>query len=174
MPLVTLTTTKGTPSAIIDGLLEAVHNSLVSVGVPQADKFHRVIQLEPGALRVDPVYPDLKTARSERFVLIEITLSVGRPLKLKRQIAEGVVAAAAKLGVSGEDVMIVLNETRWENWSFGGGRNRVDTSSIWQPCASHKFRDSRHLFEIVERPIPEVAGVVDKVTLEGKTNHYYK
>jgi phenylpyruvate tautomerase PptA (4-oxalocrotonate tautomerase family) len=41
---------------------------------------------------------------------------------LKRRIAASVVAAAERLGLSGEDVMIVFNETRWENWSFGGGR----------------------------------------------------
>jgi phenylpyruvate tautomerase PptA (4-oxalocrotonate tautomerase family) len=43
-------------------------------------------------------------------------------LALKRRIAASVVAAAERLGLSGEDVMIVFNETRWENWSFGGGR----------------------------------------------------
>jgi hypothetical protein len=81
-----------------------------------------LLQLEPGGLRFDPNYPDLPQARSGSFVLIELTLSVGRMLKQKRQIAESVVVAAGKLGLSGEDGMIVFNETRWENWSFGGGR----------------------------------------------------
>ena len=110
------------PLTTIDALLDAVHSALVSIGVPKADRFDRVFRLEPGALRVDPNYPDLTQARSGGFVLIELTLSVGRLLKQKRQIAESVVAAAGKLGLSGEDVMIVFNETRWENWSFGGGR----------------------------------------------------
>jgi 5-carboxymethyl-2-hydroxymuconate isomerase len=122
MPLVTLTTANGTASADIDGLLDAVHSALISVGVPEADRFHRVFRVEPTALRFHPTYPDLTQARSGRFVLIEITLSVGRTLKQKRQIAESVVAAAGKLGMSGEDVMLIFNETRWENWSFGGGR----------------------------------------------------
>jgi phenylpyruvate tautomerase PptA (4-oxalocrotonate tautomerase family) len=122
MPLITLTTTKGIPLPTVDGLLDAVHSALVSISVPKADRFHRVFQLEPGALRVDPNYPDLAQARSGSFILIELTLSVGRLLKQKRQIAESVTAAAEKLGLSGEDVMIVFNETRWENWSFGGGR----------------------------------------------------
>jgi phenylpyruvate tautomerase PptA (4-oxalocrotonate tautomerase family) len=122
MPLVTLTTTKALPQPVIDGLLDAVHAALVEAGVPPADRFHRVLQLERGALRADPTYPDLKHPRTERFVLIELTLSVGRPLKLKRQIAGSIVAAAENLDMSGEDVMIIFNETRWENWSFGGGR----------------------------------------------------
>ena len=49
-------------------------------------------------------------------------LSVGPTLKLKRQLAESVVGATERLGLSKEDVMILFNETRWENWSFGGGR----------------------------------------------------
>ena len=122
MPLVTLTTLKTTPAATIDGLLDAVHAGLISVGVPKMDRFHRVLQLDPEALRVDPTYPDLTQPRSHRFVLIEITLSVGRTLKQKRQIVESIVSAAGNLGLSGEDVMVVFNETRWENWSFGGGR----------------------------------------------------
>ncbi len=122
MPLVTLTTSTATSRSIIDGLLEGVHAALVNVGVPATDRFHRVLHLEPGALRVDRGYPDLKQPRSDRFVLIEVTLSVGRTMKLKRQIAEAIVATAEKLGLSGEDVMIVYNETRWENWSFAGGR----------------------------------------------------
>jgi phenylpyruvate tautomerase PptA (4-oxalocrotonate tautomerase family) len=122
MPLVTLTTSKDTPAVIVDGLLSATHGALVSIGVPPGDRFHRVLRMESADLRVDPNYPDLLRPRSERFVLIEITLSVGRPPKLKRQIVEAIVAAAEKLGMSGEDVMVVLIETQWENWSFGGGR----------------------------------------------------
>jgi len=122
MPLVTLTTSKATPQKVIDGLLEATHSALIAIGVPPADRFQRVLQLDPSALRIDATYPDLKQPRSAQFVLIEVTLSVGRPLKLKRQLAESVVGAAESLGLSGEDVMILLNETRWENWSFAGGR----------------------------------------------------
>jgi phenylpyruvate tautomerase PptA (4-oxalocrotonate tautomerase family) len=122
MPLVTLTTTKATSPAIIDGVLDAVHAALISVGVPAADRFHRVLQLDAGALRVDPTYPDLKKPRSEKYVLIEITLSVGRTIKLKRQIVESIAAGAEKLGIPGEDVMVVFNETRWENWSFSNGK----------------------------------------------------
>ncbi len=122
MPLVTLTVSKDTPTEVIDWLLSATHSALVSAGVPPGDRFHRVLRIEPGDLRVDPTYPDLTQSRSERFVLIELTLSVGRTLKLKRQIAEAIVATAKNLGISGEDVMVLFNETRWENWSFGGGR----------------------------------------------------
>lgn len=122
MPLVTLTTTRATSRETIDHLLDAIHAALIGIGVPPADRFHRVLHLESEDLRADRTYPDLKRPRSERFVLIELTLSVGRTLKQKKQVAGAVVAAAEKVGISGEGVMLVFNETRWENWSFGGGR----------------------------------------------------
>ena len=122
MPIVTLTTIQGAPAALIDGLLEQIHAALVASGVPPTDRFHRVLELPPGALRVDPSYPDLKQSRTARFMLVEITLSVGRSVKVKRQIAEAIAAGAVKLGLSPEDIMIHFQETRWENWSFAGGR----------------------------------------------------
>jgi phenylpyruvate tautomerase PptA (4-oxalocrotonate tautomerase family) len=122
MPLVTLTTRSDADPRICDGVLAAVHSALVAIGVPEADRFQRVLRLQPQDFCFDATYPDLKQSRSEKFVLIEVTLSVGRTMKLKRKFAETVVASVQGLGLSGENVMIVFNETRWENWSFGGAR----------------------------------------------------
>jgi phenylpyruvate tautomerase PptA (4-oxalocrotonate tautomerase family) len=122
MPLVTLTVDKDESQQAIDGLLDGVHAALVAMGVPEKDRFQRVLRLDADCVRVDPTYPDLKRARSSRFVLIEVTLSVGRQIKLKRQFAQAVVRSAEALGLSGEDVMILFKEVAWENWSFAGGR----------------------------------------------------
>lgn len=82
-----------------------------------------MLELAPEDLRFDPAYPDLTKPRTENFVLIEILLGVGRSVQLKRPVAEQVVASLQRdPGVDPEDVMIVFNETRWENGSFGGGR----------------------------------------------------
>lgn len=122
MPLVTLTVRSDAESQVVDGLLNAAHAALMAIGVPEADRFQRVLRVPAGDLRYDPTYPDLKTPRSNRFALFEVTLSVGRTLKLKRKFAETLVAAAEQVGVGAEDVMIVFSEVRWENWSFGGAR----------------------------------------------------
>lgn len=123
MPFVTVTLRKPKTVAFKDAVLTGVHQALVGIGVPAADRFHRVLELAPEDLRFDPSYPDLGRPRSENFVLIEILLGVGRSVKLKRQVVESVVASLQRdPGIDPEDVMIVFNETRWENWSFGGGR----------------------------------------------------
>jgi hypothetical protein len=122
MPLVTLTVRSDVDPKRCDSVLGAVHSALVAIGVPEADRFQRVLRLPPEDFRFDTAYPDLNRGRSEKFMLIEVTLSVGRTLKLKRKFAESVVTSIESLGLSGDDVMIVFNETRWENWSFGGAR----------------------------------------------------
>lgn len=123
MPLVTLTIRKGKSSAFKSAVLAAVHQALVSSGVPEADRFHRVLELDGDDFRFDPNYPDLNSPRTDDFVLIEILLSVGRSVKIKKKILADLIAQLAKdPGLNPENVMVVFKETSWENWSFAGGR----------------------------------------------------
>jgi len=123
MPLVTLTVRKPKTPAFKDAVLNAVHAALVASGVPEKDRFHRVLELDAADFRYDERYPDLTASRDGDFILVEILLSVGRSVKVKRKILSDLVAAIAKdPGVDPERVMVVFKETLWENWSFGGGR----------------------------------------------------
>jgi phenylpyruvate tautomerase PptA (4-oxalocrotonate tautomerase family) len=123
MPLVTLTVRKPKSIDFKDAVLAGVHRALVASGVPAADLFQRILELDAEDFRFDPSYPDLSRPRTTEFVLIEILLSVGRTVKVKRQIVSAVVAELkANLGLDPEHIMICFVETRWENWSFAGGR----------------------------------------------------
>jgi phenylpyruvate tautomerase PptA (4-oxalocrotonate tautomerase family) len=122
MPFVTLTVRKPKSSAFKTTVFDAVHASLVSAGVPAADRFHRVIELDAVDFRFDASYPDLKSERNEDFVLIEILWSVGRSVKVKKQLLADLMTRLAGAGLNPENVMVCFKETAWENWSFGGGR----------------------------------------------------
>lgn len=122
MPLVTLTVRKPKSSEFKAVVLDAVHAALVSSGVPPADRFHRVIELEADDFRFDAGYPDLQSERDDDFVLIEILWSVGRSVKVKRKLLQELMASLARSGFNPENVMVVFKDTTWENWSFGGGR----------------------------------------------------
>ncbi|HEY6940575.1 tautomerase family protein [Dokdonella sp.] len=122
MPLVTLTVGKPTAPARRRAILDAVHDALVASGVPATDRFQRVLELDPADFVFDPRYPDLHADRGADFVLIEILWSVGRSVKVKRQLLTGLLAGLAAHDIDGEHVMVVFKETAWENWSFGGGR----------------------------------------------------
>jgi phenylpyruvate tautomerase PptA (4-oxalocrotonate tautomerase family) len=123
MPLVTLTLRRGKDAAFKSAVLNAVHGALVASGVPDADRFHRVLELSADDFRYDANYPDLASPRTEDFVLIEVLLSVGRSVKVKRKLAVDLIDALRQSpGLHPDNVMLVFKETQWENWSFGGGR----------------------------------------------------
>ena len=122
MPLVTLTVRKPKTSVFKNSVLEAVHAALVASGVPATDKFHRVLELEADNFRYDPGYPDLQSERTDDFVLIEILWSVGRSVKVKRNMLNDLMDRLSAQGLNPENVMVCFKETSWENWSFGGGR----------------------------------------------------
>ena len=123
MPLVTLTLREGKSSEFKTAVLGAVHRALVASGVPEKDRFQRVLALAPDDFRFDADYPDLSAPRTEDFVLVEILLSVGRSVKVKKQILANIMAGLAQApGLNPEHVMVCFKETQWENWAFGGGR----------------------------------------------------
>ena len=123
MPLVTLTLREGKSSEFKTAVLGAVQRALVASGVPEKDRFQRVLALAPDDFRFDADYPDLSAPRTEDFVLVEILLSVGRSVKVKKQILADIMASLAQApGLNPEHVMVCFKETQWENWAFGGGR----------------------------------------------------
>jgi phenylpyruvate tautomerase PptA (4-oxalocrotonate tautomerase family) len=122
MPLVTITVLRPKPAEFKDSVLQAVHGALVSIGVPEADRFHRVLELSAEDFRFDRAYPDVQGSRTDDFVLIEIVLSAGRSVKVKKQFLENLVASLTAAGHHPENVMVVFKETTWENWAFAGGR----------------------------------------------------
>lgn len=122
MPLVTLTIRKGKTVAFKSAVLDAVHAALVGAGVPATDRFQRVIELDVVDFRYDAGYPDVATARDDDFALIEILWSVGRSVKVKKQVLGDLMERLRAARIDPEDVMVVFKETAWENWSFAGGR----------------------------------------------------
>lgn len=122
MPLVTLTVRDTTPQPLRRQILDAVHQALVAVGVPPADRFQRVIALAADSFVYDAGYPDTQHPRDERFALVEILWSAGRSVKIKRQLLQHLSGALTEAGFDTEQLMLVFKETTWENWSFAGGR----------------------------------------------------
>jgi len=123
MPLVTVTTRAGKTPAWKRAVLDGVHRALVASGVPEADRFQRIIELGPDDFLFDPRYPDAASPRTSDFVLIELLWSVGRSVKVKRKFLADLTAALRESpGLDAENVMLVFKETQWENWAFAGGR----------------------------------------------------
>ena len=92
------------------------------IGVPKDDFFHRTLELEADNFSFDASYPDVRTTRTDDFVLIEIVMSVGRSVKVKKELLSHLMDGLRGLGLDAENVMVCIIETQWENWSFAGGR----------------------------------------------------
>ena len=122
MPLITFTLQKGQTAAFKQQAGEAVHQSLIKIGVPADDRFQRFIELEAENLIYSRTYPDLQEPRTNNIIIIEILFSVGRSVKVKKQLLGHIIEGLQALGIAPNDVFVVFKETAWENWAFAGGQ----------------------------------------------------
>lgn len=123
MPVITITVQKPKSAAFKARVLDAVQAALVeAAGVDPRDRFHRVLELDAADFHYDASFPDVRTRRSEDFVLVEVALGVGRSVKVKKQIVAGIVERLSAAGFDAENLMLVFQDVPWENWSPAGGR----------------------------------------------------
>lgn len=122
MPIVTLTVRKPKSAEFKRNVLDAVHAALVGVGVNVNDRFQRVLELDATDFHYDAHFPDVRTARSDDFVLLEILLGTGRSVRVKKQILDGIVERLSVTGFDPENLMVCFQDVPWENWSPAGGR----------------------------------------------------
>jgi 4-oxalocrotonate tautomerase len=122
MPLVTIDLLQGRRPDELRAIAECVHDAMVELlEVPERDRFQIVTEHTPDTLVFSPDYLDIE--RSDRFVLVRVTLSTGRSTSAKqafyRRLAE---LLADRAGLRSEDLAVILVENRREDWSFGRGQ----------------------------------------------------
>jgi phenylpyruvate tautomerase PptA (4-oxalocrotonate tautomerase family) len=122
MPIVTLTVRKPKSAEFKTRLLDATHAALVEIGAHPNDRFHRVIELDEQDFQFDPSFPDVRTRRTDDFVLVEILLGVGRSVKVKKQLLARIVERLSSSGFDPENLMVLFQDVPWENFSPAGGR----------------------------------------------------
>jgi 4-oxalocrotonate tautomerase len=121
MPLVRISLREGTTPEYRRAIVDGVHRAMVeALAVPRDDRFQIVTEHSGNGLLYDPQY--LGVERTDRIVIIQVTLSYGRKPGQKRAFYQRVSELLKESpGVRPEDVMINLVEVAWENWSFGSG-----------------------------------------------------
>jgi phenylpyruvate tautomerase PptA (4-oxalocrotonate tautomerase family) len=98
---------------------DAIHEALVAqASVPRDDRFQVFLPLDN--IVADPAYGGVQ--RSDRLVIVEITLNAGRTIEIKKSLYADIARRLDAAGIRPDDVMISLVEVTKENWSFGGGR----------------------------------------------------
>ena len=121
MPLVRISLLKGKPASYRRKVGDAIHQSLMeTIDVPAKDRFQLITEHDPEDFVYDREY--LGIARSRDLVIVDITISFGRSLGLKRALFRTIAERlAAAVQLRPEDVLVTLVETAKENWSFGNG-----------------------------------------------------
>src|SRR5262245_771605 len=121
MPLVRISLLKCRPPGLGKKIGRVVYESMVAtISVPEHDLFEIVTEHDGEGLIYDPTY--LNIARTDGFVIIQITLSEGRSVDLKKNLYRTIAERLhQQLAIRPEDVFINLVEVKKENWSFGNG-----------------------------------------------------
>ena len=113
-------------------IAQAIYEAMrATIGIPEGDKFIVVTPHGPAELFVDPGFMGMQ--RSSNFILVHIFLSQGRTVEQKQalyaHIAQGLQDS---IGVSPDDVMTVLTENTYVDWSFGRGEAQfVQNPPAW-------------------------------------------
>jgi phenylpyruvate tautomerase PptA (4-oxalocrotonate tautomerase family) len=117
MPHVRIEVVEGRTPAERKQLLQAVHEALVEAfQIPDDDRTQAVVEHDRDAFERPP-------GTSDRYTLIEVTAFPGRSIDPKRALYRAIVANLGALGVSDEEISIVLHEPPMENWGIRGGRS---------------------------------------------------
>lgn len=121
MPISRISLLKGKSPEYLQSLSNSLHQALVeSFEVPPYDRFQMIHQHEPYELIFDRHY--LGGPRSDDFVLICITAGKLRSTTTKHAFYQRLVSLLAEApGIRPEDVMVVINTTNKDEWSFSAG-----------------------------------------------------
>ena len=114
---------KGKTAGYTNQLLDIVHQTIVNVlKVPEHDRLQQLYEFDAWNFEI----PSDKT---ENFVILELTIFKGRSNETKKKLyAELAKNLNAKLGIDGNDLLIIIHEPPLENWGIKGGKpaNEVD------------------------------------------------
>lgn len=103
-------------------IVQGIHQALVeAIGMPEDELFNMVTSYAPEEFFFSRTFNGY--ARSERPVVIEITLRRGRSDAMKRELYQRIAQQLEQRAqVEPSDVFIFMHENDYSDWSVGGGR----------------------------------------------------
>lgn len=127
MPLVRISLLAGKPEAHKRKISDAIHRALVeTISIPAQDRFQVITEHTNADFIYDPQYLNIR--RTDNLVIIQITLSAGRTLDVRKSLYRRIAELLnQEAGLRKEDVFINLVEVAKENWSFGNGEAQYAT-----------------------------------------------
>lgn len=121
MPFTRISLRAGKSANYLAAVSDSLDRALVACfQVPENDRFIAIHQHRPEELIFDRTYRG--GPRSDDFILFHITTGMTRPNDTKRAFYRRLVANLAEApGIPPEDVMVVVVNSTFEDWSFASG-----------------------------------------------------
>lgn len=121
MPFTRISLIEGKSPTYIEAIVDSLDRALTDCfEVPQNDRFVAIHQHQRGELFFDRTYRG--GPRSDDFIVFHITTgkarSAGTKARFFRQLVDNL---AASPGVRPEDVMIIIANSTFDDWSFASG-----------------------------------------------------
>jgi hypothetical protein len=111
MPLVTFTVRRGLSAADKPRLSEAMLEAQAATSYHRADRFHRSLEIDQDDLLVGPCFPGYATDRTDRFMVVEVVISGGRPTGTAATITdEPVPLFGERVHLAPQDILFVFHE----------------------------------------------------------------
>ncbi len=117
MPVVRIEMLKGRSTLERKAVMENVRKTLVeALKLPDSAVTQRLYVLERECFDIPP-------GRSEKYMVIEVTMFPGRSKAAKKKMYELIVRNLEKdAGIPPEDVFIIVKEPPLDNWGVRGGK----------------------------------------------------
>ncbi len=135
MPFIRTNVPKDTPAEQRQAIVAGIHQALVDgIGMPADELFNLVTDHDAGQFFFSRTFNGY--ARSDRVVVVEITLRRGRSDAMKRALYAHIAANLQRdAGVAPSDVFIFMHENDHSDWSVGGGKFAMEIAQQAGPGA---------------------------------------
>jgi hypothetical protein len=111
MPFVTFTVRHGLGAIEKSQLSAAMMDAQVAAGFQREDLFHRFLEVGHDDLLADPRFPNYTANRTDRFMVVEVVISKGRPPETAATIAdEAVRLFGERLHLAPQDTLFIFQE----------------------------------------------------------------
>ena len=121
MPFTRISLMAGKSPDYLAAITDSLDRALVETfEVPETDRFVALHQHQPGELVFDRSYRG--GPRSDDFVLFHVTTGRNRSHETKQRFYARLVQRLAAIpGIRSEDVMVIIANSAFEDWSFASG-----------------------------------------------------
>ena len=122
MPFIRTSVHHGTSAAERSAIVQGIHQALIeAIGMPEDELFNMVANYQPEDFFFSKTFNGY--ARSDRPVVIEITMRRGRSDAMKKELYRLIAQKLhQEAQVALSDVFIFVHENDYSDWSVGGGK----------------------------------------------------